>query len=145
MNAIAEVFYREATSVASPIKSAEEVRFAVMHRFFNKMVDAVYDQDLYESDEEPKPRPMTIIAAADALSTLSPEDVNTVEIEPYSGELGLVWKSGRTKRVKAMFGPGRDAYSVYYEHMLNGHVVEHHLQSDPDHGYLRQRLAWLHT
>ena len=145
MSAIAEVFYRQGISAASPIKDAQQVRFAVMHRFFNKMVDAAYDSDLYESKDEPRPRAMTIIAAADVLSTLSAQDVNSVEIEPYSGEVGLVWKSGRTKRVKAMFGPERDSYSVYYEQMLNGRVTEHHLEPNPDELYLRQRLAWLHT
>jgi hypothetical protein len=147
MNAV-EVFSREGVSTASPIKTADDVRWAVMRGMINKLTDAVYDADLYESDDEAKPRLGAIIDAAFTLASLPSRDAAAAEIEPYSGELGLVWKSGRAKRVKAMFGQERNSYSVYFEQMLNGHVVDHHLEPHldiDDNSYLRQQLAWLHT
>jgi hypothetical protein len=146
MIALSEVFTRQGTSAASPITADDEpLQFAVMHRLLNKVIDAAYDEELYESEQELKPRPAAIVAAVQALATLSDQDADTVEVEPFSGELGLVWKSGRSKRVKAMFGPEREFYSVYHERMLNGRVIERHLEPHPDHGYLRQRLDWLRT
>jgi hypothetical protein len=111
-------------------------------RALNKLMDAVSDVDLYESNE-PKISPSAIIAAAEALEQLTPQEVDKVEVEPYSGELSLIWRAGRDRRVKAMFGPEKNSYSVYYERMFNGRVVEHRLNANADHAFLKDRLAWL--
>lgn len=107
-----------------------------------KLLAALSNPDLYESDE-PKPSPSAILAAAEALGQLEPQDVERVEIEPYSGELSLVWRAGRTKRVKVMFGQEKNSYSIYYEEMLNGRVVDGRLEPNANHTFLKDRLAWL--
>lgn len=114
-------------------------------RAVNRIVDALRDLDLYESEDELKPSPQAIVAAAGALIALSPQDAESVEIEPYSGELSLIWRAGGNKRVKAMFGQERNSYSVYYERMAGGRVVECHLRPNADNSYLVDRLTWLHT
>ena len=147
MSSISTAF-DDRVSVSSPIGRSESLSWAFINFAMNKIADRVFDDDLYESLEERKPSISTMVDAAIALSGLSPQDRKAVQIEPFSGELGLVWASGRAKRVKAIFGPERGAYSVYHEHMLNGRVVDHHLEPQldvEDPSYLRQRLAWLHT
>jgi hypothetical protein len=111
-------------------------------RALNKLLDAISDVDLYESNEV-KISPSAVIAAAEALEQLTSQEVDKVEIEPYSGELSLIWRAGRDKRVKAMFGPEKNSYSLYYERMLNGRVVEQRLEPNANHAYLKDRLAWL--
>src|SRR5713101_5790548 len=124
MSALAEAFsYR--TSATTNIKSNDEIYFISSFRLLNKVIDAICDVDLYESREELKPSACAIITAADALNHVSVQDVDSVEIEPYSGELSLIWKAGRNKRIKAMFGPEKNSYSVYFERMVDGRVVEH--------------------
>ncbi len=131
-------------SASSPIGSSENLSYALMHRSLNKIADEVFNDDLYESTEERRPNTSVILEAALVLSQL-PSEIDRAEIEPYSGELSLVWRSGRTKRVKAMFGPGKKSFSVYHEQLVNGRVVEHHLRPQANDAYLRDRLAWLHT
>jgi len=145
---MAEAFRREGISATSVINTAEQIRFAGIYRLVNKVADAAFDSDLYESVGEERPSPSAIVAAVEALASVSFQEANNVQIEPYPGEVGLVWKSGRNKRVKAMFGPEPHSYSVYYEQMVNGHVVDHHLEphiEPSNHDYLKQRLAWLRT
>jgi hypothetical protein len=144
MNALSAVFDSKITA-SSPIGSTEDISFALLHRSLNKITDKVFEDDLYESAEEQRPQASALVSAALALSFLSLQDMDTVEIEPYSGELGLVWKSGRTKRVKAMFRAKDEYFSVYHEQMIGGRVSEHHLQPNADNDYLRNRLAWLRT
>jgi hypothetical protein len=112
-------------------------------RLLNKLLDAISDTDLYESADEQRPSRTAIIAAAEALAQLQAQDVDRVEIEPYSGELSLIWRAGRDKRVKAMFGQEKNSYSIYYEQMSNGRVVEARLEPNADHTLLKDRLAWL--
>ncbi|HZV89699.1 MAG TPA: hypothetical protein VFF95_19275 [Candidatus Binatus sp.] len=114
-------------------------------RLLNKVTDALCDVDLYESKEELKPTGSAVITAANALINLPPQDVDSVEIEPYQGELSLIWRAATNKRVKAMFGQAKNSYSVYYEQMADGHVIQSHLEPNADHNYLRERLTWLHS
>jgi len=113
-------------------------------RIVNRLVDALSNPDLYESKDELRPSGAAILAAADVLIHVEPQDKDSVEIEPYSGELSLIWRSGREKRVKAMFGQEKGSYSVYHERVINSRVVEHHLEPNANHEYLTGRLAWLH-
>jgi hypothetical protein len=131
-------------SATETIKHENDPAFNWSVRMVNRLVDVLSNPDLYESDNEPRPSGAAILAAADALVQLEARDKDNVEIEPYSGELSLVWRAGREKRVKTMFGQEKGSYSVYYERMLNGRVVEHHLEPNASHEYLRGRLAWLH-
>jgi hypothetical protein len=116
---------------------------ALSSPWLKKLLDALSDADLYESDAELKPSPSAILAAAEALAHLQPQEADRVEIEPYSGELSLIWRTGRNKRVKAMFGQEKNSYSIYYEEMLNGRVVDGRLEPNADHTLLKDRLAWL--
>jgi hypothetical protein len=116
---------------------------ALSSPWLKKLLDALSDGDLYESDEELKPSPSAILAAAEALGHLRAQDADRVEIEPYSGELSLIWRAGRNKRVKAMFGQEKNSYSIYYEEMSNGRVVDGRLEPNANHTLLKERLAWL--
>jgi hypothetical protein len=141
MSALSTQFI-ERTSATTTTRNAGEGLF-LNFRLVNKVMDALCDVDLYESPEELKPTGSAIIAAANTLKNMSPESIENVEIEPYSGELSLIWKSGRDKRVKAMFGQEPKSYSVYYEKMANGRVVERCLNTNATDNYLRDRLVWL--
>jgi len=112
-------------------------------RTVNMLMDVLSDVNLYESKDEPKPSGWAILAAADALVHVDVQDQKNVEVEPYSGELSLIWRAGRDKRVKAMFGQEKGSYSVYHERMVDGKVVEHHLEPNAGRAYLQRRLAWL--
>lgn len=144
MNALSVPFDTHMTA-SSPMDSTENLCFALLRLSINKIADGVFNDDLYESAEERRPSGSVVVAAAATLSQLPSLERERAEIEPYSGELSLVWRSGRTKRVKAMFGPEKKSFSVYHEHLVNGRVVEHHLRPQANDVYLRDRLAWLHT
>ncbi len=143
MSALSTIFDAR-ISASSPIGSTENLSFVLMHRSLNKIADEVFNDDMYESTEERRPSTSAILEAALVLSQL-PSEIDRVEIEPYSGELSLIWKSGRAKRVKAMFGPEKKSFSVYHEQLMSGRVVEHHLRPQANDTYLRDRLAWLRT
>jgi hypothetical protein len=108
----------------------------------NRVVDAVSTLEAYE-DGEHAPTASVILAAASALGHVAEKEVSHVEIEPYFGEVGLIWKNGRNKRVKAIFGPAVQACSVYHEKMVNGRVVEHEIRQNSNSQYLQERLSWL--
>ncbi len=141
MSALASVF-QDKTSATPYVKDGD---FIWNFRLLNDVIDAVCDVGLYESKDEQKPGAWAIVAAASALNYVARQDRDSVEIEPYSGELSLIWRAGREKRVKAMFGHEKNSYSVYYERLVGGLVVERHLERNADHAYLTGRLAWLHT
>jgi hypothetical protein len=144
MTALAPVFTLKMSSTRSQRGSGGDGYFWNF-RLLNKVTDALCDVDLYESKDEPKPSGNAIITAANALMNLLPEDVDNVEIEPYQGELSLIWKTTTNKRVKAMFGPAKNSYSVYFEQIVDGHAIQSHLEPSADHNYLRERLTWLHS
>lgn len=144
MSALASVFSCK-SSATSPFKDRQEVSFALRFGLLNKIADAISKADLYESVEEPRPTTFAVIAAANALRHVSAQDVERVEIEPYSGELSLVWRAGRNRRVKAMFGQERDSCSIYHEQLEGGRVIQHHLEPNASHEYLRNRLTWLRS
>jgi hypothetical protein len=144
MSAPAPAFYHQMSATDS-VKRADSPDFGWHVRTVNMLMDALSNLDLYESNDELRPSGAAILAAADVLVHVEPEDRDIVEIEPYSGELSLIWRAGREKRVKAMFGQEKGPYSVYYERMVDGRVTEHHLEPNADHTYLKERLAWLHA
>jgi hypothetical protein len=110
----------------------------------NRVVDAVSTPEAYE-DGEQIPSASVILAAASALGNVAEKEITNVEVEPYFGEVGLIWKNGRNKRVKAIFGPDKQEYSVYHEKMVDGRVVEHIIRPNSNGEYLQDRLAWLKT
>jgi hypothetical protein len=131
-------------SATEATRHADSPDFGWHHvRTVNMLMDVLSNADLYESKDELRPSGVAILAAADALTHVEAQDKDSVEIEPYSGELSLIWRTGRERRVKAMFGQEKGSYSVYYERMVNGKVTEHHLEPNADHAYLKERLAWL--
>jgi hypothetical protein len=130
-------------SATETIKHENDPEFVWSVRIVNRLMDVLSNPDLYESNAEPRPSGAAILAAADVLIQVEPQDKDSVEIEPYSGELSLIWRAGKEKRVKAMFGQEKGSYSIYYEQMVEGRVTEHHLEPNANHIYLRERLAWL--
>ena len=92
-----------------------EVNFALNLPAVNRIVTALTDGDLYEPPEE-KPTGKAILCAAKILGALGKEESASAEIEPFAGELSLIWRANGTKRVKAMFGPD-GSYSVYHEQL----------------------------
>lgn len=106
---------------------------------FNKLVDAVSNLDLYESDDEPKPRLALVHRAADILSSVSLENA---EVAPSYGEINVTWKANGV-RVKATFGPDPDLFYVYREGFENGRVVYSHMEENASPAYLKASLQWL--
>jgi hypothetical protein len=137
-------FWEQGTSSTTTLKNTKQVWFAKSSPWINRVIDAVSDVDLYESAEERKPGTTTIIAAAALLADLSALDARSVEIEPYSGELSLIWRIGHS-RVKATFGMNAESFSAYHERIAGGHVIENHLEPNASKTYLNDRLAWLHN
>jgi hypothetical protein len=107
---------------------------------------AVGDRTLYEDVLEPRPSIGAVVSAAVTVSRLNERFQEALEIEPYWGELSLIWRSGREKRVKATFDDdGR--FSIYYEQMIGGHVTDSGMLT-PQNNYsenLTNRLAWLRS
>ncbi len=132
---------RDKTSATTTMTNEVEVNFALNLPAVNRIVTALTDGDLYEPPEE-KPTGKAILCAAKILGALGKEESASAEIEPFAGELSLIWRANGTKRVKAMFGPD-GSYSVYHEQLTARRVTEHHLQSGANVEYLRDRLAWL--
>src|SRR5271168_2203631 len=133
MNAVARVFDTQITSTQT---NDNDIRFVLLNRF----LEAVHRDELYESDAEERPSEFALVTAANALSFISLRELDGIEIEPYSGELSIIWREGRDNRVKAMFGRAKDSFTVYHEQMAHGRVVERHLETSPDSNYLRNRL-----
>lgn len=106
---------------------------------FNKLVDAVSDPDLYENDDEQKPRLALVHRAADILSSVSLENA---EVAPSYGEINVTWKANGL-RVKATFGPDPDLFYVYREGFENGHVAYSHMEENASPAYLQDSLQWL--
>jgi hypothetical protein len=108
----------------------------------NHLLDALSDAALYEQGE-PKPSPETIALAANVLSRVEDRYRNNTEIEPYWGQLSLIWRTGREKRVKATFGG--DSVTVYHEEMIDGRVIDSGMETlrGSDTRELSARLAWL--
>lgn len=106
---------------------------------FNKLVDAVSDPDLYESDDEPKPHVKLVHRAADILSNVSLENA---EVTPFYGEIDVTWKANGV-RVKATFGPDPAVFYVYREGFEDGRVVYSHMEENADLDYLQDSLQWL--
>lgn len=102
------------------------------------------DRSIYEDDTEPKPSRDALVTAAFILSGLSDHFRNNCEIEPFWGQLSLIWRSGLEKRVKATFG-GDGTLSIYHERMAGGRVVDSGMEvtHGPAGSVLAERLAWL--
>lgn len=136
---------RETTSATTTIKGQAELLFAKNLPAFNMIAEAVSDSELYESPDEQKPSGKAMLLAASTLGALGQEEVRRVEIEPFYGELSLIWRSAdRRKRVKVMFAEDR-GFSVYHELLANKHVAEHHLEPVASPEYLKTRLIWLRS
>jgi len=105
----------------------------------NKIVDAISNADLYESEDEPRPHALLITKTAKALSGIS---VAKAEIAPFFGEINVTWKEGGI-RVKATFGPDPALFSVYRERFEEGHVTQSHLEENANLDYLEASLQWL--
>jgi hypothetical protein len=112
-------------------------------RLLNKLTDAVFNADYYESADERRPNADTVLAAVGLLGDLNNQRADDAEIEPYFGEINLIWRAGRNKRVKATFKPNAKSYSVYSEEMRDRRAVEHNLRQNADINYLSDRLNWL--
>jgi hypothetical protein len=124
-------------------RGCADIQMRMNLRLLNKLADAVFNADLYESAEEPKPSPDTVLAAVTVLGDLTSQKADEAEIEPYFGEINLIWKTGKSKRVKATFRPNAKSYSVYYEEMQDRRAVQHNLRPNADINYLQDRLSWL--
>lgn len=128
------------TTNAAEVKIAEAPAFY----FANVLMNQVADRELYEEESEPRPSAAAIATASLALAQLDEKFREAYEIEPFWGQLSLVWRSDQGKRVKATFG-GNGAFSVYHEQLRQGRVIDSQLEtlsSDPI-SYLKERLAWL--
>jgi hypothetical protein len=105
----------------------------------NKLMDAISDAGMYESEDEPKPQSSVIQEAAKMLCEVS---VENAEIAPCYGEINVTWRAD-SKRVKATFGPDPAIFYVYKENIERGHVNYSHMEEHADRNYLRDSLAWL--
>jgi hypothetical protein len=130
MNALSSLLPSSSTATAQRITNIGA---------FNKLIDAVSDPDLYESDGEPKPQLGLIRHAADILSGVSLEGA---EVAPFYGEIDVTWKANGI-RVKATFGPDPVLFYVYRECFENGRVAYSHMQENADPAYLQESLQWL--
>jgi hypothetical protein len=132
---------KEKTSSTTTIQN--NAAFVSNLGLLNKIATEVSDADLYELRDEEKPSAKAILNAANTLGVLSLEESKAAEIEPFFGELGLIWHSGgRNKRVKAMFALD-GSLSVYHEQIVDKRVTDYHLQPGATVEYLQERLAWL--
>jgi hypothetical protein len=130
-----------------PDGSAVEVKRQAMDQvalnFADRILRVLGDRDFREDESEPIPNSSAVADAAMILARLDEQRRNDFEIEPFWGQLSLIWRSGAGKRVKATIG-GDGSFSVYHERMADGRVVESELVNPQNRvGYLNERLAWL--
>jgi hypothetical protein len=118
------------STVGKPV----EINAAVV----NALIDAVSDTDLYETGER-KPSPDIIATAATALTAVS---IANADIAPYFGEINITWRTN-DGRVKAIFGPLPNTFSVYCETVQGGRVTYNDLRQHADVDYLHSSLEWL--
>jgi hypothetical protein len=130
MNALSSLLPTSSTATAQKITNIGA---------FNKLVDAISNLDLYESDVEPKPQLGLIRHAADILSGVS---LDGADVAPFYGEIDVTWKASGL-RVKATFGPDPALFYVYRECLENGRVAYSHMQENADQAYLQESLQWL--
>jgi hypothetical protein len=104
----------------------------------NALVDAVSDTDLYESGEIP-PSADLIAKTSAALTAVS---ISNADIAPYHGEINVTWRTVDA-RVKAIFGPTPDVFSVYREVIEGDRVAYTNLRQNADVDYLHASLEWL--
>ena len=141
MSATAISFYALNTATRDETFNPRE---AVIFGLANRIMQTVGDRSLYEDDTEPQPNTNALVAATIALSKMDELFRDSCEIEPYWGQLSLVWRSGREKRVKATFG-AEGTLSIYHERMAEGKVVDSGMEivQDDVARHLANRLAWL--
>jgi hypothetical protein len=104
----------------------------------NALIDAISDSDLYESGED-RPSDDLIAAAATALTAVRIADA---DIAPYFGEINVTWRAN-SGRVKAIFGPSPDRFSVYCETVQGDRVTHNDLRQHADVDYLHSSLERL--
>ncbi len=114
-------------------------RMIVNPGIYNMVFDACCDTDFYESAQEARPSYDVVKNAARAL--LSAPITNAV-IAPFCGEINVTWKAGG-RRVKAIFGPEPDSFSVYREQMTNGRVTFKEMNDHAGASDLRDSIGWL--
>ena len=134
--------YQAANTVARVDSSVPNE--ALIYDLVNRIMASVADRTLYEDVSEPRPSSEAVASAAVTLYKLSADYRDELEIEPFWGQLSLIWRSGHEKRVKATFG-GDGRLSIYYERMADGHVVDSGMLT-PQNNFtnnLGNRLAWL--
>jgi hypothetical protein len=111
---------------------------AINATVINALFDAVSDTDLYESGE-PRPSADLIAQAATALTAVS---IANADIAPYFGEINVTWRTN-DGRVKAIFGPLPNSFSVYCEMVQGNRVAYNDLRQHADVDYLHSSLEWL--
>jgi len=136
-------FYTQNTAAQAETSAPSE---ASLYELLNRLMEAVGDRSLYEDIHEPRPGAGAVVTAAVTLSRLNDRFRDTLEIEPFWGQLSLVWRSGRERRVKATFG-GDGRLSIYYEQMIDGRVIDSGMDTPQDNftGHLANRLIWLRS
>jgi len=99
----------------------------------------------YESDEPMLDR-FTVIRVADVIGDAVPHaSQHEMEIEPYWGEIHVTWGNREIgRRVKAIFTPGANSFSVYHEEDRNGHL-ECDIVRDATSDQLRQFVEWIYA
>jgi hypothetical protein len=124
--------------LANPPSATEQESPILNVAVVNALIDALSDTELYES-EESKPSADVVTRAANALATVP---IQTAEIAPYFGEINVTWRT-QSARVKAIFGPQAEVFSVYREFMTGDRVTFHFLQPNATVGYLHSSIEWL--
>lgn len=64
------------------------------------------------------------------------------EINAFESEIHVSWESEISGKSVVAFLRKRDELKIYYEHVMNGSLVEHRVIPNGDVGDLRERLRW---
>lgn len=115
-------------------------------RLAELLARATLDNDLYESEDEPRPSAEVLARALNVLSALPRGFVRHIEVYPYFGEINILWRNPRKNgRVKATFGPAIDSCCVYWEQMANGRVSSHDLVKNANGNDVQMWVKWLYS
>jgi len=106
-----------------------------------QIAKAIYHDDLYDvGDCVP---PYALVKRAARVLSNAAISLQGIVIDPYAGEIQITWKNRQNgRRVKAMFGPGENALSVYHEQKLANRVVEHNLIPNASDQNLANWVRW---
>lgn len=111
---------------------------------FETLARIVLDRNLYESAEEPKPKPTTIFRASKALgNAVSRQHLLQMEIDPYWGEIHVTWRGVQGKRIKAIFEQD-DSLSIYHEQDWQGRL-EYRVERNQTDASLGTWLQWVYA